>query len=136
VYVETPFQRGGTGNGLFTGENPPFGAILGYRLYRELPAGSEVVITVKDAAGREIAQVIGPAGVGLNRAVWNLREAPATTGAGRGAAAGGGRGGAGGAGTLVAPGSYTVQLNRHTNGTLTPMGAPQPLRVIPLEGVR
>ena len=32
VYSETPFERAGIGNGLFTGDNPPFGALLSYVL--------------------------------------------------------------------------------------------------------
>jgi hypothetical protein len=70
--------------------------------------------------------------------------APAGRGgaAGRGAAAagrgagggGGGRGGRGGGGALVKPGTYTVTLGKMAGGTLTPIGQPQKVEVIPLEG--
>jgi photosystem II stability/assembly factor-like uncharacterized protein len=145
VYVETPFQRAGIGNGLFTGENPPFGALLSYTLREAVPSGSQIVLLIKDAAGKTIAEAIGPGRAGLNRAVWNLRHAPdtaalAAAGRGRGAApdssAAEGRGGRGNAprpGPLVVPGTYTVQLARRSAQTTMNLGAPQRLRVIPLE---
>ena len=46
---------------------------------------------------------------------------------------GGGRGGPPMPGPLVTPGTYTVQLARRMGTTLTPIGAPQRLKVIPLE---
>ena len=148
VYAETPFQRAGVGNGLFTGENPPFGALLSYTLREAAPSGSRVVLLIKDVAGKTIAEVNGPGSAGLNRAVWNLRHAPDSTpvaggrgAAGRGAAADsaaaaegrGGRGNAPRPGPLVSPGTYTVQLARQSGQTTTNVGAPQRLRVIPLE---
>jgi hypothetical protein len=98
-----------------------------------------VQITIADAAGKTIRTLHGPAQAGLNRACWDLREAPpiadpnpapiATcigTGGGRGSAAnpvippsgqvpnapgggGGGRGGRG-VGPVVLPGRYTVAV--------------------------
>jgi hypothetical protein len=152
VYAETPFQRAGVGNGLFTGDNPPYGALLGYTLRKAAPSGSRVVVLVKDAAGKTIAEVNGPGAAGLNRTVWNLRRAPDTTQAiGRGAAGGrgaaqpdsaaaegnegrgGGRGNAPRPGPLVGPGTYTVQLARRNGQTVTNIGAAQRLRVVPLE---
>jgi len=155
VYVETPFQRAGFGNGLYTGENPPFGALISYVLPSAAPAGSQIVLVIKDAAGKTVNEVRGPGVAGLDRAVWNLRHAPDTSRAvvqagrgGRGGAGaardttggeegapqrGGGRGGPPMPGPLVTPGTYTVQLARRTGTTLTPIGAPQRLKVIPLE---
>jgi hypothetical protein len=151
VYAESPFQRAGFGNGLFTGDNPPFGALLSYTLRDGTPAGSRTVLVIKDAAGKTINEINGPSGAGLNRAVWNLRYAPDTTSlradAGRGgrggsrgaqpdtsegAPQGRGRGGPPPPGPLVTPGTYTIQLARRTGTTLTPIGAPQRLQVIPL----
>jgi hypothetical protein len=146
--VPTPFERNGTGNGLFAGENV-FGALLSYTLRDPAPPGTDIVLSVKDAAGKNVALLAGPAGVGLNRAVWNLRTfaAPSANGRGRG---GGGRGGAGGdstatdstaargratpatpplTGPLVSAGRYSVQLNRRTNGALTPLSSTQPLEI-------
>jgi hypothetical protein len=78
LYVETPFQRAGFGNGLFTGENPPFGALLSYVLNTATPLGSQLVLIIKDATGKTIREVQGPGGTGLNRAVWDLRRAADT----------------------------------------------------------
>jgi hypothetical protein len=162
VYSETPFQRAGFGNGLYSGENPPFGALLSYTLTAATPPGTQTVLVIRNAAGKTINEVSGPGGAGLNRAIWNLRHAPDTTstradsaqggrggrGGARGGAAaaadttggespapqrGGGRGGPPPPGPLVTPGTYTVQLARRTGGALTPIGAPQRLQVIPLE---
>ena len=46
------------------------------------------------------------------------------------------RGGPPPVGPLVTPGSYTVQLARRSGTTITPIGAPQRLQVIPMEGTR
>lgn len=140
VYAETSAERAGFGNGLFSGENPPFGALLSYVLGSATPAGSRIVLVIKDAAGKTINEVPGPGGAGLSRAAWNLRHAPDTTSArvdtsGEAGAPqrGGGRGGPPPPGPLVKPGTYTVQLARRTGTTLTSIGAPQRLQVIPLE---
>jgi hypothetical protein len=151
VYSESPFERAGFGNGLYSGDNPPFGALLSYTLRDATTSGTRTVLVIKDAAGKTINEINGPGGAGLNRAVWNLRHAPDTTSAsanagrgGRGGGAqadsaegapqgrGGGRGGPPPPGPLVTPGSYSVQLARRNGSTLTPIGAPQRLQVIPL----
>jgi hypothetical protein len=136
VYAETPFERAGIGNGLFTGDNPPFGALLSYVLRDAAPTGTQIVLSIKDAAGKMINEVPGPGGAGLNRAVWNLRHHADSTrarsdSAGGGEGRGGGRGGPPPLGPLVTPGTYTVQLARRSGTTLTPIGAPQRLQVLP-----
>jgi len=158
VYSEEPFERAGFGNGLYSGDNPPFGALLSYTLRDATPAGTRTVLVVKDAAGKTVNEVNGPGGTGLNRAVWNLRHAPDTTtraDAGRGGRGGrggggaqpdssegapqgrgGGRGGPPPQGPLVTPGRYSIQLARRSGATLTPIGAPQRLQVIPLNARR
>jgi hypothetical protein len=163
LYVETPFQRAGLGNGNYVGNNPPYGALLSYVLRTDAPAGTAVVATVKDAAGKSIIDIAAPRAAGLNRVVWNLHRKPdslTTTLAGRaaggrgaggrgaapdtsGAEAGGaaaqnagrGRGGPPRQGPLVPPGVYTIQLARRTSGaaTLTPIGPSQRLQIIPLQ---
>src|SRR5262249_6228633 len=139
VYVETPFQRAGVGNGLYTGENPPYGALLSYTLRDATPAGSPIVLLVKDATRKMVSPVKGPGSAGLNRAIWNLRSKPDPTPVtlagrggrgGRGAAPadsargegeegqrGGGRGGPPRPGPLVTPGTYTIQLARRAGTT-------------------
>jgi hypothetical protein len=151
VYSESPFERAGFGNGLYSGDNPPFGALLTYTLRDATPVGTRIVLVIKDATGKTVNEINGPGSAGLNRAVWNLRHASDTTSAradaGRGGRAGGvqpdsaegapqgrggGRGGPPPPGPLVTPGTYTVQLARRSGATLTPIGAPQRLQVIPL----
>jgi photosystem II stability/assembly factor-like uncharacterized protein len=156
VYPETPFQRAAIGNGLFTGDNPPFGALVSYMLSEPMTSGSQAVVIIKDAAGKLVEETLGPGAAGLNRTIWDLRHAPDSSAAagGRGAAGRGGRG-AGGAqpvdttagaeqgqrggrgaqlppGPLVSPGTYTVQLARRTGSTTTLVGKPQRVQVIPL----
>jgi hypothetical protein len=162
VFVAASYERGATGNGLFVGENPEFGAPITYHLANAQPPGSEIVVTIADASGRAVREVAGPSTAGLHRVVWNLRasapeaaaDAPGRGGraaaggrgtgdaaggrgaAGRGAggrgAGGGGRGGGGG-GALVSPGTFSLQLNRRVGGALTPLGQPQRLQVVPLD---
>jgi len=150
VYSESAFERAGFGNGLYSGDNPPFGALLSYTLRDATPAGTRTVLVIKNGAGKTINEINGPGGAGLNRGVWNLRHAPDTTSAsanagrgGRGGAQpdsvegapqgrGGGRGGPPPQGPLVTPGSYSIQLARRSGATLTPIGVPQRLQVIPL----
>ena len=160
LYVETPFQRAGMGNGIYTGSNPPYGAVLSYALRDEPPSGTELVVSIKDAAGKPVVELPAPRVAGLNRVVWNLRRRPDSTavtlagrggGRGRGGAgaaadtsggegnppqAGRGRGGPPRQGPLVQPGVYTIQLARRTDaaGTqLTAIGPSQRLQVIPLQ---
>ncbi|MEP6832152.1 MAG: glycosyl hydrolase [Gemmatimonas sp.] len=142
VYLETPLQNGGTGNGGYTAPNPAFGALLtfylpqSFRLDVQTPA-QELVLAVSDATGSAVAQLPVTVSSGLQRAVWNLRKMtlpPRTdnVGGGRGGFGGGGRGGANL--PLVAPGNYTVQLFTRAAGKLvTPIGAPQRLQVVPLQ---
>ncbi len=123
------------GYGEYFTPNPPSGAVVTYVVPKAAPGG--VPITITDAAGKAIRTLRGPAQAGVNRACWDLREAPPTgdptpapmascaAGSGRGAAAspvippsgvtpgggggGGGRGGRGG-GPVVLPGKYIVAV--------------------------
>jgi hypothetical protein len=125
------------GHGEFFAPNPPAGAVVTYILPSAMPGGVPIVIA--DANGKTIRTLHGPAQAGLNRACWDLREAPPiadpnpapiaiciTTGAARGPgtnpvippsgqvpnAQGGGGGGRGGRGVgpVVLPGRYTVAV--------------------------
>ena len=62
------------GYGEFFAPNPPSGAVLTYLLPNASPGG--VSITVSDAAGKTIRTLRGPGAAGLNRACWDLRQAP------------------------------------------------------------
>jgi hypothetical protein len=69
-------------------------------------------------------------------AVVDVATPPAAAGRGGrgGGGGGGGFGGRGGrGGPMVRPGTYTVQLGRLVGTTLTPLGEPQKVEVIPLE---
>jgi len=62
------------GHGEFFAPNPPNGAIVTYVLPKAVDGG--VQISVTDAAGKTIRTFRGPAQAGLNRACWDLRQAP------------------------------------------------------------
>jgi photosystem II stability/assembly factor-like uncharacterized protein len=135
LFHPTPYQRGGAISELFTGANPPYGAILTYRLGRALPRGAELVVTIADAAGTVVRELTAPAAPGVQRVVWDLRRNPPP------APADARRGGAGGRqgqaqGELVSAGTYTVRLNRRVSGALTPIAAPQRLDVVSLQAGR
>jgi photosystem II stability/assembly factor-like uncharacterized protein len=65
-------RDGDLGQKVFTGQNPPNGAVFTY--YLKTTAKDSVHITISDAAGRAIRKLKSPArDSGLNRAVWDLR---------------------------------------------------------------
>jgi photosystem II stability/assembly factor-like uncharacterized protein len=116
-------KDGNLGQAVWSGPNPPAGAVINYYLKDD----TEVTIAVADKTGRVIRTIRNaPHATGLNRFVWDLRY-DAATGApggrgGRGPAApagaqagpteeapGGGRFGRGGS-PLVLPGEYTIAL--------------------------
>jgi photosystem II stability/assembly factor-like uncharacterized protein len=70
----------------FVGENPPFGSVIYYSMRN---AGGGVTLTVADASGREVRRLSGTGNAGLNKALWDLKNA---------------------SGALVAPGTYRVTL--------------------------
>jgi hypothetical protein len=141
LYEEIGYYRAQGDN--VASPNPPMGALLTYYL-RDPEKEGRLVVTVTDAAGRQIRQFDAPGrNAGLHRAVWDLREsAPPAPAAGerRGPAAEGdgdapagrGRGGVR-QGPLVKPGTYAASLARLLDGVTTPLGKPQPVEVAPLE---
>ncbi|HYT64784.1 MAG TPA: hypothetical protein VEL51_00085 [Vicinamibacterales bacterium] len=122
-------KDGNLGQSVFSGPNPPNGAIINYFLKGD---ESDVTISVADKSGRTIRTIRNaPRAAGVNRIVWDLRHDPASGagggrgggGGGRGAAPGGEQAGAGGGeeapaggrfggggAPLVVPGDYTVTL--------------------------
>jgi len=122
-------------SGLWRAENPPFGAVFTYNVAQDLPADTRLVLTIVNDAGRPVRRLDLEKGVGLRRAVWNLRtDPPAAAPAGRGGAAGrGGGAGFGGRGNqppLVEPGRYSATLGRLVGDIVTPIGAPQTFSVV------
>ena len=125
-------------------------------------AGPKMVPTIADSTGKQVRQLDASSKAGLHRTPWDLREAapagqpggrgtgqpafvPPTAGgeqeAGAQAQPQGGRGGRGGcggrgfgrSGPPVKAGSYQVTLRKLVNGTVTPLGQPQTVEVVPLE---
>ncbi|HEX7240233.1 MAG TPA: hypothetical protein VF263_08215, partial [Longimicrobiaceae bacterium] len=76
AYLYAPtFQSGSTGNKLFQGENPAFGAALTYRLASG-GARDSVRVTVTDIRGDTVRVFRGPGRAGMNRVFWDLRAGP------------------------------------------------------------
>jgi hypothetical protein len=90
---------------------------------------TKLVLTVLDAAGKQVRQLDATNKSGLHRTPWDLREPPPA------AAPQGGRGGGGGGRgpARIRPvgktGNYQVTLGKLTNGTLTPIGQPVTVEV-------
>jgi photosystem II stability/assembly factor-like uncharacterized protein len=158
VYDEIGYYRAQGDN--LASPNPAAGALLTYYLRDETPAGGKTVLTITDAAGKQVRQLDASSKAGVHRTAWDLREQAAPAGAaaaqrpptppaeggeegappaaGRGGRGGGGGGGFGGrgfgrTGPLVKAGSYTVTLGRLVSGTVTPIGQPQTVEVVALE---
>lgn len=119
----TRFTRYGIGDKVFTGPNPPSGAIVYYHLKEKPDPKIQVKMQVLDGNGRLVREVARiPREAGVNLAVWDLstegpepRRRPGTQaqdeGEGRGGGGGGGGfGGGGGRGPQALPGTYTVKL--------------------------
>jgi len=113
--------------------NPPFGAALTYHLAEALPAGSELVITITNGDGDQVRRMPLPNEPGVHRATWDLRRDPPPAPAGDRGGRGGGRGGRGRQGELVDTGRYIATLGRLQGETVSPLGAPQTVLVVPLE---
>jgi hypothetical protein len=114
VYQPRPAVRyqmwqkdGNLGQRTFTASNPPYGALIYYRLARLASESKDgVSITITEKSGRVVREIgNAPAAAGVNRAVWDLRY----TGAARTTSE---RFGEGGPikGPLVVPGEYTVRV--------------------------
>jgi photosystem II stability/assembly factor-like uncharacterized protein len=119
-------KDGNLGQAVWSGPNPPAGAIFNYFLKSD----GDVTFTVSDKSGKVIRTIRNaPRTAGLNRFVWDLRydgptgtpggrggranaqpAAPAAPGAPEDAPTGGRFGRGGNAGPLVVPGEYTVTL--------------------------
>ncbi len=70
----TRFSRYGIGDKIFTGPNPPYGALITYYLKEKLDDKTTFKVQVLDQAGRLIQEIEKPSKEkGLNRVAWNLR---------------------------------------------------------------
>jgi hypothetical protein len=93
------------GDLVFRGENPPNGAIVDYWLST---AQNDVTVSVHEASGTLIRTLTPSRTRGVNRVVWNLREADLPVRSGFGEDDEGPRGNL--PGPYVVPGVYTVRL--------------------------
>jgi photosystem II stability/assembly factor-like uncharacterized protein len=112
----------GAGNGHkpFYGPNPPDGAAIQYWLKDAAGERDTVTITITDAKGEKVRDIVGTKTAGLNRVMWDLRhQAPPAPegggGFGGGGGGGGGFGGGGPRGPLVPPGQYSVKVTAGTH---------------------
>jgi photosystem II stability/assembly factor-like uncharacterized protein len=105
----TRFTRYGIGDKVFTGPNPPYGALISYYLKDKPDDKTAFKVQILDRTGKLVQEIERPAKEkGLNRVTWNLRfggaevrrppteEETAFTGPPRG--------------PQVLPGTYTVKL--------------------------
>jgi hypothetical protein len=113
------------GDDVLATPNEPNGMPIVY--WQRNASSGPVMIRVSDAGGRVVFSAEQAAGMGLQRAFWNLRVQPERT-AGRGAGRGG-RGGGGG-GTPAAPGTYTITLEA-AGRTLTQTATVKPPVMLP-----
>jgi hypothetical protein len=117
------------GDALFQGESRPRGALLTYWMGEEADSLglSRVTVEILDSFGEEVRSLEGPAEVGLNRIVWDLREANPLEGA-----ASAGR--LGREGPEVLPGSYRIRVRAGPHRAASALAVlPDPREDIPLE---
>jgi len=70
----TRFTRYGIGDKVFTGPNPPYGALVSYHLREKPDDKTKVRIQILDADGKLVSEMENvPKEKGLNRVSWNLR---------------------------------------------------------------
>ncbi|MBY6204655.1 VPS10 domain-containing protein [Halomonas denitrificans] len=150
-------RKGSQGDSLYTAENPPFGAVFTYHLAetyktdeqlrqeREKPMIAEredvpfpgwdaleeevrqpepaILLTVRDADGNVVRRLEGPATRGFHRVAWDLTmPSPMAIGADGGWGTGGG--------FMVAPGTYSVELAKRIDGTVSPLAGPESFDVV------
>ncbi len=106
LQLRTANLRPHAGDMIFRGENPAVGALVDYWV---AASGTPVVLTVQDLAGRLVQTLTPTAAVGINRVVWNLREASLPVRGGGGEDSDEGPS-ATTPGPLVLPGTYEVRL--------------------------
>jgi photosystem II stability/assembly factor-like uncharacterized protein len=96
------------GNRAWVARNKPYGARLSYYLAEAAADGAR--IEIRDASGRLVQRLRGPARAGVNRAVWNLTEASSCGESEERALAAGRRGRRTGGWLRALPGEYRVRL--------------------------
>jgi hypothetical protein len=65
-------------SGNWTTPNPQFGAVFTYNVGKDLPADTQLVLTINDDTGKQVRRLTLNKTAGLRRIAWNLRpDAPA-----------------------------------------------------------
>jgi len=118
LYPDWGYIRAAWGNE--TNENPPYGAMLTYRV--GAGAAGTLAIRVTNAAGAVVRTLEIDGAPGFHRASWDLRGEPAAPPPGQ---ARRGRP----QGDLVQPGRYTATLGRLAGESFTPIGEPVTVEV-------
>jgi photosystem II stability/assembly factor-like uncharacterized protein len=150
AYIFNELSHYGAAWGNESTPNPPYGAAFTYHVGQAPAAGTKLVLSIADDAGRPVRRLDLASQTGVQRVVWNLRGEPPAGGgrAGRGMAsprpaeaddseqdpeppAFGGRGGPP-QGPPVAAGRYRATLGRLTGDVVTPIGESQTFQVLPL----
>jgi hypothetical protein len=92
--------------GNFTTRNPPNGAVFTYHVRENLPEGTDLVLTIRNAQGTQVRQMTLTKTAGLKRVEWNLQgDPPAAPAADAQQARGGQAGGQAGAQAQAARGA-------------------------------
>ena len=150
---------GQQGDAIFAAPNPPFGATFTYYLPEAIQSSKDarregekereaenesvtftswdriitesredepaIVLTVRDARGNVVRHVEGPAEAGFHRVAWNLRYPAVEPWAPEGEDDYLPK-----AGVLVAPGSFTVSMQKRIDGVLTELNQTQAFDVV------
>jgi photosystem II stability/assembly factor-like uncharacterized protein len=160
IGCNVPTCKGNQGDSYFVAPNPSFGATFTYYLAEEFQSSKDarrdgeklkekanedviaadwdtviaesredapaIVFTVFDATGSIVNQIDAPASAGFNRVAWNLRYpsvepwAPLEEGAEQ----------YHGSGVLVAPGRYSVTMQKRVDGVLSDLGQSESFDVV------
>lgn len=123
LYSERDYAQAAWGNA--TTPNPPFGAVLTYHLRDAISENEILVVTITDEAGERIRQLELPQQSGLHRIVWDLRRDPPPQEADTP------RRRRPWQGAVVSPGRYVATLGRLDGETVTSLGEPQTILVVP-----
>jgi photosystem II stability/assembly factor-like uncharacterized protein len=123
LFRQTSFYSAGSGNANYVAPNPPFGATVTYYLPERVSGdGTEVVLTVRDAAGEYVNEVAATNQPGLHRVTWNLRYPPPEDDEGRRR----------GRGRLVEAGTFSVTLEARTGEETVVLVEPVEVEVVTL----
>jgi hypothetical protein len=96
----------------------------------DLEETPSVVISVEDPSGALVRRIDAPSTAGIHRVAWDLRWPSLEPVTGSGKADDWGH--VEDSGPLVAPGSYTVRLQKRVDGVLTQIGEAQVVEAVPL----